>query len=159
MGIYSLLVLLVLSLVQCSSVQKQQAAYKTAIENSDYGTVLQYLEAPHNMSPNMEFGNSFITPLIIAARNRDLDIVNLLLTYGADKNKTNASGGKPVLATVLGENPTSFELVEALLPEHINYDAMDQDRCSVSGFAKRFGHHEVLEEIRVMYPNGAGRKI
>lgn len=153
MNLYSLIVILFLTLAHCSNVHEQ---FKTAIENKDYSKVEKYLGSQHNMDPNTEFESTGNTPLTIAAQKRHLGIARLLILFEADKTLRDGSGKMPVHYAVTDFADTSFELVEALLPDRFDYDKESNKGKgdSFAALAKKYRHTEVLYKIRAKYPKG-----
>lgn len=118
--------------------------YRDALETGDYTTVDQFMK----VGMDIEAEISHKTALMIAAENRHLDIVNLLLSYGASLTHSDAIGSLPVMYAVTGRAPTCAELVEALLPDEFDFSTtVNQDRMSFSNLAILNGHQYILQSL------------
>ncbi|MET0533833.1 MAG: ankyrin repeat domain-containing protein [Steroidobacter sp.] len=109
-----------------------------AIEMIDAGADLNYRRAGEG------------TPLIVAARNGDLQLVELLLTHGADANQQSLGDGNPlIVAAASGDERIARTLVAA--GADVNAFVEDDETPLIN--AARGGHLNVVKYLLVQGAN------
>jgi ankyrin repeat protein len=85
--------------------------------------------------------------LCIAAQNRDLEMLNDLLNYGADINATNGDGNTALHVAISNSNGLT-EVVKYLLDHGADMNKTDSSGWTPRALAEQQGHDEILELFR-----------
>ena len=118
-----------------------------AIEAQDAQKVKEFLE--NGSSPNDGFLNADNSPLICAADCGNIEVVELLLAYGADVNYQSDAGDSPLIcAAVIG----SERIVSVLLDRGAEVNSRNRFGATAPGYAK---HHEHLSVVKLLLDKGA----
>lgn len=95
---------------------------KCAIENGAYPNLRKYIIMIHEIFPPNQ------TPLTAACKSGNLEIVELLLKYGADVNlQGDITGVTPLLAALRNRNPERFAIALLLLEYGADYNYFRED--------------------------------
>ena len=85
------------------------------------------------------------TPLILASRNGEMDLVNFLLAYGADVNEE--SGVRSRTAIMEAARNRKVDAVKALLTADPDLDAVDWEGYTVLMFAAVSGQSDIVDVL------------
>jgi ankyrin repeat protein len=91
------------------------------------------------------FGNNGYTPLMIAAKNGHIDIVDLMINTGVDVN-TQASDGKTALF-LAAQNGHSNVVRRLLMVKNIYLNILDQFGHTPVSIARQNGHNDIVQYI------------
>ena len=93
------------------------------------------------------------TPLMVAAKIGDLELVRLLLSRGADINATTQNGGTPLMFSAIPGNP---EIVRLLIERGADVNAVAHFNWTALMVASAKGHDGI---IRLLLENGANANV
>jgi len=100
-------------------------------------------EAKGKLNLNLQSMNTGETPLVAACDGGSLDVVQLLIDYGAEPNKAHSKDGMTALHSAAGFNRVS--IVKYLLAKGAKFDKADGDGQTPAQVAASFGHQEVVD--------------
>lgn len=91
------------------------------------------------------YDESGMTPLHIAISKQDVDLVALLLEYGADPNKRDSKGNTPIVRAVEQNNP---KIVLALLEEGADLKKTDSEQQAILKIANTMNADKCIDVLR-----------
>jgi len=126
--------------LQKSKTGSKSIGAEVPAQNVFYETIAQHLELGADVNERNKYG---ITPLMYAANNGNLSMVNLLLSYGADVNAAYLHSWTPLMLAVYNEH---IEIVKILIGNgaKVNYRNYNDDTALIIAMKK---NNQALIEI------------
>jgi ankyrin repeat protein len=118
-----------------------------AAVTGDFNAMLEMIKS--GVSPNL-LNEAGETPLIIAARAVQPDVVNMLVHNGADPNLASPSGTTPLHAAATSATPGAVNLISFLYEKLANLDAQDSEGATPLMLAADVGNGLVVVELTGM---------
>lgn len=148
------LCVLVLAWVAClpagASSGVQDSEFLKALRLENGSAISSQIAAGRDPNYRMPGGK---TPLMVAAKIGDLELVRLLLSRGADINATTQNGGTPLMFSAI---PGNLDIVRLLIERGADVNAVAHFNWTALMVASAKGHDDV---IRVLLENGANANV